>query len=348
MTKRDQFWQAVRGVCIICVVLIHCKNGLGYQSSAEQGYFFDYWLVMRQLINFPVAVFLFLAGYFTKIDVAEREPFSYISSRGRRLLVPFLVWSSLYTLANVVRSPQSFDALKITVKLLLGLSAGPLYFMLVLMQLTVLTPFLIKVIRQQRWARVLFLLTPFYLIGLYSYTLIKGEQLPFYQTFFPAWFVFYYGGLWVKIRGFRPIFKKDFQIIKSVVLCLACLAFSILEAYWLVGQGFGAGFASSQIKASSFLYTYSIIHLLFVIRPYLAHMKVQPLSILGDYSFGIYFVHVAWIAVSTKLVHLIPEANMLPVYQFFQLVFVLFFSLASIFFERKILGPKLAEQVLGF
>ena len=30
MTKRDQFWQAVRGVCIICVVLIHCKNGLGY------------------------------------------------------------------------------------------------------------------------------------------------------------------------------------------------------------------------------------------------------------------------------------------------------------------------------
>ena len=50
MTKRDQFWQAVRGVCIICVVLIHCKNGLGYQSSAEQGYFFDYWLVMRQLI----------------------------------------------------------------------------------------------------------------------------------------------------------------------------------------------------------------------------------------------------------------------------------------------------------
>jgi len=62
--------------------------------------------------------------------------------------------------------------------------------MLVLMQLTVLTPFLIKVIRQQRWARVLFLLTPFYLIGLYSYTLIKGEQLPFYQTFFPAWFVF--------------------------------------------------------------------------------------------------------------------------------------------------------------
>jgi peptidoglycan/LPS O-acetylase OafA/YrhL len=75
---------------------------------------------------------------------------------------------------------------------------------------------------------------------------------------------------------------------------------------------------------------------------------IQPLSILGDYSFGIYFVHVAWIAVSTKLVHLIPEANMLPVYQFFQLVFVLFFSLASIFFERKILGPKLAEQVLGF
>jgi len=54
MTKRDQFWQAVRGVCIICVVLIHCKNGLGYQSSAEQGYFFDYWLVMRQLINVSV------------------------------------------------------------------------------------------------------------------------------------------------------------------------------------------------------------------------------------------------------------------------------------------------------
>ena len=47
----------VRGVCILAVVMIHCPQGAVGVDKAI-------WLVIRQFINFPVALFIFMAGYF--------------------------------------------------------------------------------------------------------------------------------------------------------------------------------------------------------------------------------------------------------------------------------------------
>lgn len=47
----------VRGVCILAVVMIHCPQGAFGVDEAI-------WLVIRQFINFPVALFIFMAGYF--------------------------------------------------------------------------------------------------------------------------------------------------------------------------------------------------------------------------------------------------------------------------------------------
>lgn len=52
-TEKDPYWQYVRGICIICVVLIHAKNGAGYENEINYSWFFDYWLIMRQLSISP-------------------------------------------------------------------------------------------------------------------------------------------------------------------------------------------------------------------------------------------------------------------------------------------------------
>ena len=58
---KNVFWQMVRGLCIICVILIHCL-------FFTENLFIDYSnIVIRKVINFVVATFIFMAGYFTNI-----------------------------------------------------------------------------------------------------------------------------------------------------------------------------------------------------------------------------------------------------------------------------------------
>ncbi len=49
---KDPYWQQVRGICIIYVVLIHCNNGLEYKDRFLNSWNCRYWLIMRQVIIF--------------------------------------------------------------------------------------------------------------------------------------------------------------------------------------------------------------------------------------------------------------------------------------------------------
>ena len=53
--KKQQYWQMVRGICILAVVMIHCPQGTADLDQIV-------WLGIRQIINFPVALFIFMAG----------------------------------------------------------------------------------------------------------------------------------------------------------------------------------------------------------------------------------------------------------------------------------------------
>lgn len=48
---KSRYWQAVRGICILAVIMIHCPVG---QNGLDQ----IVWLALRQFINFPVAIFI--------------------------------------------------------------------------------------------------------------------------------------------------------------------------------------------------------------------------------------------------------------------------------------------------
>ena len=56
--QRDQCFQAIRGICICAVILIHCQSQ-GHSVTAEY-----YQVILRQIVNFAVATFIFMAGFF--------------------------------------------------------------------------------------------------------------------------------------------------------------------------------------------------------------------------------------------------------------------------------------------
>lgn len=79
MQKKTNYWQIIRGICILAVILIHCPSGAGYATTSME---FHSWLVFRQVINFPVAVFVFMSGYFTNINRVQNDYIGYLKNRG--------------------------------------------------------------------------------------------------------------------------------------------------------------------------------------------------------------------------------------------------------------------------
>ena len=77
--EKNSYWQEVRGICIIAVVAIHilaeyqlrCKN-----IRLE-------WVLFRQLVNFAVPTFIFIAGYFTNISKVNDSIGRLLLEKGR-------------------------------------------------------------------------------------------------------------------------------------------------------------------------------------------------------------------------------------------------------------------------
>ena len=64
-STKNEYFQAVRGICICAVILIHCQNGLSFKfEEFPNNINYFYWIFSRQFLNFCVATFFFLSGYF--------------------------------------------------------------------------------------------------------------------------------------------------------------------------------------------------------------------------------------------------------------------------------------------
>lgn len=72
MKEKRKYWQSIRGICILAVVLIHSLSGCDYSSTSNVEF-----VILRQVINFAVAIFVFMAGYFVNIEILSEKSFNY-------------------------------------------------------------------------------------------------------------------------------------------------------------------------------------------------------------------------------------------------------------------------------
>lgn len=172
----------------------------------------------------------------------------------------------------------------LVVSFVTGKATAPLYYILVLIQLTLLTPLLKK---RNKW---LYLITPMYLIFLYAYNITTGNMPRFYETVFPAWFVFYILGMDARTGKLKKIRVKGWMIALALVA-------SCVECYALMKIGCSSGFACSQIRFTPFIYTALIAMCL---SQNVKDVKENILSKIGDCSFGIFFSHMLFLWVISK------------------------------------------------
>ncbi len=268
---RDNYWSVLKGIAIIAVVFIHTP----YVSDSE-----FVGLSVRQIVTFPVAFFVFLSGYFVKDESLKWKSV-------KRLLIPYLIWTILWFCETTITGSVPVTTWKIFNSIFLGGAFFPLYFLSVLLQLKLMTPFLYKRINVNEYKAnrdLLWLITPIYLFGLYVWQIYLGEQPIVYAQLFPAWFIFYYLGIYLK--KYPP--KKMSPIVIFLII-LICLYFTICETEFINFKLKIPFFAASQIKFSSFAYTIFIC-ILFVLLH--SEMENNLIARIGEASFGIYIIHI--------------------------------------------------------
>lgn len=306
--------QILRALAIIAVVIIHTNLG---------GIFgvFD-----RPFLNFAVALFIFLSGYLTSININDVSKF--YRKRISKVLIPYVIWSIIYTIA-------SGNLSNLINNILTAKASIPLYYIFVYIQLVLLTPLISKLI-QSKFILLGWFITPISVILIRYVSVYMGVTLgfPFPGTLCVVWFIYYYFGM---LLG-NNVLCYSLSLKKTIYLYFVSIIISIIEGYmWFINGNMDM--ATTQIRLTSIftsLMTLSLAYIFIVNKTFIIKdSKMNKILILiGDLSFGIYFCHCLII----QILSLSPTFSLLP----FPLtsIIVLIVSILCVLIGKRILGKK--------
>ncbi|WP_196002084.1 acyltransferase [Clostridium sp. 1001271B_151109_B4] len=312
---KDKSIQCLRALSILAVVLIHSL------PNADSS------IYVRQFINFCVAMFIFISGYLTDINIDDTKKF--YKKRILRVIFPYLIWSAIF----IVKS-KDYNIISIIWRILTGQGCNIYYYIIVYMQLIIVTPLFGKALKS-KYSKIPYLLTPISLILIYIYIFI-GNPIPFpYNVLsFTVWSLFYYYGLQLKYLNKN----LEISLNKNLIMYIIWLILSIIEGILWNKHG-NYSMAISQIKISSILCSLYFIKVVMVIKNKIITNKA--IIMLGDYSFGVYLTHMFFIDILKKF---IPNYSV-----FFALIIVVIVLLLNcifIYIGKLILKDK--SKYLGF
>lgn len=310
--------QHLRGLAIIAVIIIH-SNMLDLLR-----------VTIRPFVNYAVALFLFLSGYLTKLNIDNTREF--FSRRIKKVVIPYIIWSVIFYVTDSRESIADF-----VIKLLTGQCCGIYYYIFVYIQFVLLTPIISKLIKSKHlwigwWITPITTFIARYIAFLLGVTTISSN---FKYTFF-AWFIYYYLGMALGNGIIQP--KENLR--KYTLFYIASIVLSLIEGYAWYEIG-SLDMATTQLRLTSILTSVSFLLCCYwyIINYKKSNIFTDILNIIGNCSFGIYLSHV--------LVQSFFENN-IPQYMFFPLNFllVLIFTTMLVSIGNSIL--KKYSWILGF
>lgn len=316
--------QLIRALAIMAVVLIH-SNGSQIISVID-----------RPFINFAVAMFVFLSGYLTKIKTNDLKKIYY--KRIVKVLVPYIIWTFIYSL---IKSNIGIEMVK---SLLTATATTPFYYIFVYIQFVLLTPIIAKLLTS-KYKNVGWFITPIYVLIIRYICPFLGIQLgfPFPATIFFAWFIYYYLGMALG----NSIIKFDWKFKKTLLAYLIVIILSLCEGFYWYKIENNLDMATTQIRLTSIA---TSIFACLVAYKYIVDDKIKLndkftkiLALIGDRSFGIFFVHIAILRLIDKITYIFFNGMVL----FFPLrtIIIIFLSFIVVYIGHKIMKHK--SWILG-
>ena len=286
-------------------------------------------IVVRQLLNTAVPLFIAISGYFLSQKKMENKDDyrTFLKKQLPKVYLPVLVWSlPLYALALYSGS----SIIKQTI-LLLSCGLSIYYFVAFIMQCYVVLPVINNCIsgNKRRGVIASCLISFAWIAGVMYMNTIQGKGIPLilYAGPLPCWLMFFVLGVMI---GHKP--ERNYSIIFPIVITILGFILYVIESdYLLAHYGKGVG-----IKPSSFIYSAGMIFLMFSnkVENLLSRTGIiyRIMIWIGSLSFGIYLIHCYFVNFFVKR---LPIDSWL-----LQWALSLFLTVVFILILRKLLPPK--------
>lgn len=273
--------QVLRGLAIVAVVLIHNSP-----KGIAQVWF-------RPFINFSVGLFLFLSGLLSDIDSWSPK------KRIIKVIIPYVIWTAVYVLIYNYRDFSRILLYRYFKSLLLADSEAIMYYVFVYCELTLLIPIIDK-LSKSSFIWIGFLISPLEILFMRLIPLMAGYELndcisKAMHISCVGWFIYFYLGY--LLGNGRITIKSTSK--ELAVMWVGTIILQILEGYWYLYLGEQR--CGVQLKLSSVLsgVVFMLLAYKYIESDQDARNKVFKL--LGDKSFGVFFIHLAVMTILKKI-----------------------------------------------
>jgi len=297
----------MRSICCILVITIHVTAAFWYvfEPGSLQ---FKTIIQINTLSKFAVPAFIFISGFVLFYVYSSRELrlIEFYKKRMFRVIIPYIIWSIIYILANYIAVGQPVNLKSLAYYFVLGKANYHLYYISLILQFYLVFPLLLKL--YQRFSNPII---PVGLLTILNFTFISFVKINFSDRIFIFYLMFF-------ILGFLLAdFKKKEIKISLYFLTLITLIYSMVATYYSLDTYkalINADLISRYLYKHSWWY-FSIISILFLYSfssyaekkfPVLVNNSI--ISSIGKHSFTIYLCH----PLVMKALHFLPPyKNML-------------------------------------
>ncbi len=280
MTKRITYFDFLRGVAVLMVVGIHTfpQSTFGSISGNME-------IVIRQMINCAVPLFLAISGFFLgqkQFDV-NSDRIVFWKKQIPAIYIPCFIWSLPLFLFALINQEQNLIT-NVVRLFLCGFSVY--YFVILIIQLYIFLPYL----KRRNISHMLIISLVISLVSavLTTYLLaIKNYPIPLtvYAGPFPLLCFYFILGMYLGQKD------RNYSLVWPVFFCIIGLLLEYLETKFLIGFH-GVGYGN---KISFLPYSAAVIVLLFSKRLELWYERksrcLQIFQKIGGISYGIYLIH---------------------------------------------------------
>jgi surface polysaccharide O-acyltransferase-like enzyme len=272
-------------------------------------------LVLRLLDQFSqpaVPAFLFVSGYFVSIAAGPTRRFGWpvVAGRVRYLIPPYVLWSLVIILMNVAVNRQQYSLMNIAGMLASGGATPPFYYVPLLVQLYVLSPFFTALAsRRGRLVLVLSGLVHLSIICASTYSMIGGRLdgqtggllrflLNWNLTTYSFWFIL------GQVAGFHLTRFKDWmrRIRPALPWIVGLLSVAALVEWELLRRASGRPWIPGGLILSDNLLSLVLLLTFFAFEdrplPY-----AEQLGRIGPMSYGIYLIHVPVLEIFARSIY---------------------------------------------
>ncbi|MEA1961715.1 MAG: acyltransferase [Bacillota bacterium] len=303
MREHLQEFDLIRVIATFTVIGIHITAG--YVLVSPAGY------LGNQLARFAVPLFIIMSGFLLQYADLDHPLDTGVFYRKRfdRILWPYVLWSLFYIALTSVLSGQPVSLPHLPSQILWGTGYYHLYFVIIIIQLYLLYPFLRKMLLDH--PRVVFLCS--LLITLASQIILYQNMLSIislpaaynmiYLVCFPVWIFYFVLGMMTAL--YQKQWKSALHNQTVIIGVIWFISFVLL----MVDSHYRASYGSS-IRPSVMLYSVSSYFFFYVLALRFTRALPVWVSWIAKQSFLIFLMHPFFLTAAVYLAMKIGMPNL--------------------------------------